>query len=132
MAIRVTGLREVIVEFGAAESRALPEVTGVVSKGALNVKKDWQKAWKAARSGGRGRTHIPALYAAVNYDVYTVPGAVRAEIGPDLGRRQGWLGHELEFGSPTNAPHPGGQPALDAEAPRFEAAMVELTRKLLP
>lgn len=130
MTIRVTGLRELEVELSRAAERALPEVAAVVGKGALNVKKDWSARWKS-EFGGKG-AHAGRLPYDINYDVLTVPGGVRAEIGVDKGKKQGPLGNIAEFGSPTSAPHPGGVPALEAEAPRFEAAMVALTERLLP
>lgn len=127
--VRVTGLRELEVELTVASKKALKETGDVLGRGALNIKKDWQQRWKDLQHKG---SHIPRLPYAIGYDVFTVPGAVRAEIGPDLYKKQGWLGHEIEFGSPTSAPHPGGGPAADAEEPRFEAAMLALTKRLLP
>lgn len=127
--VRVTGLRELEVELSAAAVKVLPETMKVFGQGALNIKKDWQKTWRALRHKG---SHIKGLPNAISYDVFPLPGAVRAEIGPDLYRRQGWIGHEIEFGSPTSAPHPGGAPAADAEEPRLEAAMLALTVKLMP
>lgn len=123
--VRVVGLDRVIVEFELAAAQTITGVEAVVGKGASNVKRDWQRAWK-------GFKHLPALAYSVNYDVFTTPGHIQAEIGPDLNRNQGPLGGVAEFGTPTSAPHPGGAPALDAEAPRFEAAMALLVDRLLP
>jgi hypothetical protein len=109
MEVSVTGLNELIAGLDRAHSKALPETEQVVAKGALNVKQDW----------------------AVTYDLFHLPGSIRAEVGPDKGRRQGALGNLLEFGSAHNAPRPGGLPALSAEAPRMEKALAELAEKLL-
>lgn len=130
MTIRVTGLRELEVEMTRAAERMLPEVTAVVSKGALNVKKDWSARWKTEFS--HKAAHAGRLPYDINYDVAPRPGGVSAEIGVDKSKKQGALGNIAEFGSPTSAPHPGGVPALEAEAPRFEAAMLAVTEKLLP
>jgi len=54
-----------------------------------------------------------------------------AEIGPDKLRRQGPLGNLLEYGSVHNAPHPHMIPAAEAEQPRFEQAMEDLSARLL-
>lgn len=124
--MRVTGLNEFVVELDVATSRMLPEVAAVVGKGCLNIKKDWANSWAALAK------HLPMLPRSISYDVTTLPGRVLGEVGPDLNRRQGPLGGVAEFGTPTSAPHPGGAPALDAEAPKFEAAMLALTVKLLP
>lgn len=121
---QVSGLRE----FAAAASRAVPVTSALmlaaVTKGAVNIKKDWAARWS-------GMGHAPALPAAVSYDITYGLGGVKAEIGPDKGRRQGALGNLLEFGSVHNAPRPGGMPALDAEAPRFEQALAEAAGKVL-
>lgn len=101
-------------------SRKTPAAAvAVVSKGALNVKNDWRKAWS-------GIGHAPALPNAVTYDTKVTLRSVEAEIGPDKGRRQGALGNIIEFGTSKNAPNPGGGPALEREASRFEAAAVAL------
>lgn len=121
----VTGLTEFIVELDKATSRALPEATAVVVKGALNIKRDWARRWS-------GLKHAPMVGRAVSYDVTTTIGAISAEIGPDKAKRQGALGNLIEYGSVNNPPIPGGSPALDAEAPKFERAMLDLSRKLLP
>jgi hypothetical protein len=123
--VRIVGLDKVIVEFELAAAQTIAGVEAVVGKGANNIKKDWASRW-------RGMKHVPALPRSINYDVFTTPGHIQAEIGPDLNRPQGPLGGFIEFGSDTSAPHPGGAPALDAELPRFEAAMIALTERLLP
>lgn len=126
-ATRVTGLREFEVELSTAASRTLPEVAKVVGQGANNIKKDWRRRWS-------GMPHIARLPYTIGYDVFTLPGSVKAEIGPDhsKNRLQGPLANIIEFGSPTSAPIPGGQPALDTESPKFETALAALTVRLLP
>lgn len=121
--VTYTGLDELVVALETAQKMLDPGVRAVVEKGALNVKKDWQARWS-------GLGHAPALAAAVTYDVTYGFGGIRAQVGPDKGRRQGALGNLLEFGSVNNAPRPGGLPALAAEAPRFEKALADLAEKL--
>lgn len=124
MEIRVEGLDELIAALDKA-GKTLPEaVRGVVQKGALNIKRDWQERWS-------GLKHAPALASAVTYDTKVAAAGASAEIGPDKGRRQGALGNLLEFGSVHNGPRPGGLPALEAEAPRFEKALGDLAEKAL-
>lgn len=123
--MKVTGLNEFVVELDVATSRMLPEVAAVVGKGCGNIKKDWKQTWS-------GFKHLKGLPWTISYDVFYWPGKVIGEVGPMIGRGQGSLGGVAEFGTPTSAPHPGGAPALDAEAPKFEAALLALTAKLLP
>lgn len=121
----VKGIDELVADLNRAQSRALPEAEAVVKKGADNIKKDWAQRWS-------GMAHAPALPKAITYDLYHLPGSIRAQVGPDKDKRQGALGNLIEFGSKKNAPRPGGLPALDAEAPRIEKALGDLTEKLLP
>ena len=123
--VRVVGLDKIVLEFELASVEVIPGAEAVVGRGCLNVKRDWQARWK-------GFKHLGALPYSISYDVTTTPGHISGEVGPDLNKKQGPLGGIAEFGSPTSAPHPGGAPALDAEAPRFEAAMLALTERLLP
>lgn len=122
--VYVEGVDRLVADLDKAISTAIPEITAVLSKGALNIKKDWQGRWK-------GLKHAPATPYSIGYDIAVTPGAITATIGPDKNKRQGALGNLLEFGSLNNAPRPGGSPALDAEAPKFEAALDALMEKLL-
>jgi hypothetical protein len=121
----VTGVDKIVAEFAMAEQRTLPEVMAVVSRGAVQIKKDWAQRWG-------GLKHAPALPRSIGYDLFATPLRVGADIGPDKNKPQGALGNLVEFGSLNNSPRPGGSPALDAEAPKFIAAMEALTKKLLP
>lgn len=122
--VHIDGALELAAAWDAAEARADDELKPVVSKGALNVKKATQATWA-------GHRHAPALAAAVSYDDPRVEGeAIVTEIGPDKDRRQGALGNIYEYGTPNNAPRPALNPALDAEAPKFEAAAGDAAEKL--
>lgn len=124
--MKVTGLNEFVLELDAATSRMIPETTAVVKKGCLNIKNDWRGRWG-------GIKHAKALPYSISYDVAVLPGRIVGDVGPeDVAKKQGFLGGIIEFGGIHNAPRPGGAPALDAEAPKFEAALLALTVKLLP
>lgn len=97
------------------------EIKGVVSKGALNVKRDWQQR-------ATGIEHAPHYPRSIGYDLRMF----RAEIGPEnTAKNQGFLGPILEFGGAHNAPRNDGGQALDAEGPRFERAIHDLAGKSL-
>ncbi|WP_346536948.1 hypothetical protein [Micromonospora sp. DPT] len=106
-------------------SKAPKEVTQVVARGALNVKKDAQ-----ARAKRIGR-HVRRYPYSIGYDLHQGLRGPVAEIGPEVGRGQGSLGGVLENGSPTSPPHPHMLPAGQAEAPRFAKALEDLAVKLL-
>ncbi len=104
------------------EARA--EAKKVVAKGALNIKND-------ARKRISGHPHLPYYPQAIGYDIEAIPDGWLAEIGPAKERRQGPLGHLLEYGGPNNAPMPHLGPALDAEAPKFARNLEEAVAKVL-
>lgn len=124
MDVEAHGLVELLGDLARAQTRSVAEFAAVVNKGAVNVKREWRQRWS-------GIGHAPALPAAVTYDVSYGLGRIEAEIGPDKDRRQGALGNVIEFGTVNNAPIPGGLPALDAEAPRFERALGDIGGRML-
>lgn len=128
LTVSIFGDAALVAELEAAALDALPLSKAIVSKGALNIKKDWQQRWQ-------GIAHARALPSSITYDTRAGRGGgwIEAEIGPVEGPdRQGFLGPIIEFGGIHNAPNPGGLPALEAELPRFEAAINAASRTLLP
>lgn len=111
-------------DLGKAGAAGVDEATKVVKKGAHNIKTD-----SARRI--TGLAHAPAYPAAITYDVTFGWGTITAEIGPDKGRRQGALGNILEYGTVKNPPHPHLGPALDAEEPKYLAAIEDAAVKAL-
>jgi hypothetical protein len=119
MSIDVSELLRVASSLAANTASLEAEARAVVSRGALNIKRDWQA--NATATAGR---HARLYPRSISYDVTSGAGFIEAEIGPDKGKAQGPLGNLLEFGSVHNAPHNDGGRALAAEEPRF-AAQVE-------
>ena len=127
MDIIVTGLTELQAALAHAEADVGKETRQVVSRGALQVKKEWQQRWSRI-------AHAPHIPRSINYDLTTTGDGTSADIGPDraLGPElQGFLGSILEYGGIHSGPNPGGLPAIDAEEPRFERAMGDLGESLL-
>lgn len=110
------------LDLGAAPERALAGVGQVVAKGALNIKNDWRRS-------ASGLAHAPAYPFSITYDEDVTAEGASAEIGPDKDKKQGPLGNLIEFGSSKNPPHLDGQKALDAEEPRFIAALEALAEE---
>lgn len=126
MGIDLTGLDALTTAIEGSRAVIEREGRAVVSKGALNVKNDWRS--NAASSAGR---HARLYPSSIGYDIAQSPGVVEAVIGPDKARPQGALGNLLEFGSVHNPPHNDGGRALDAEEPRFAAAVEALADQFL-
>ncbi|MEV6344131.1 hypothetical protein [Actinoplanes sp. NPDC051851] len=103
---------------------AIGEVEQVVAKGSLNIKNG------AKERIGRG-PYLPRYSAAIGYDMWSTPTAVRSEIGPDKDKAQGPLGNILEYGSPGRAPRPHLGPAADEEEPRLERALEDAVVKAI-
>jgi hypothetical protein len=104
-------------------ARSIPRVRRdarqVVTRGAVNVKRDWRGNARAT-----GRKHARLYPQSIGFDVAGYgPDIWAATIGPDKGGPQGALGNLLEYGSVHNPPHNDGGRALDAELPRFMAQM---------
>lgn len=109
----------------AVAFKAPGEVAAIVAKGAVNIKQDWRAAWS-------GHPHIRHLPRAIDYDMICTPVSASAEIGPRQDSIQGPLAPFIEDGAAGRAaPIPGGRPAADREAPKFEAALAALTTRLL-
>ena len=108
---------------GTADSRLPRAVRAVVSKGALNVKKDAQ----ANVSGHPSWRH---LSSTINYETSGNAYFSEAKVGyDDVG--QGELAGIYEFGSSRHAPHPTLLPALASEAPAFEKALGDVAAKII-
>lgn len=97
-----------------------------VKAGAFRVKQGWQANLRRRMSTP---SHIPHLPPAVSYDVHLLtPSHSTAEIGYDRDKggkagEQAKVGHIIEFGRAGQAPGNDGGKALDAEEPRFIAAL---------
>lgn len=124
MSIDLSELERLANDLELAAIRAQTVVAPVVTKGALNVKKDWRA--NATVSAG---SHAKRYPYSIGYDIED--GGLTAVIGPDKNKTQGALGNLLEFGSAHNPPHNDGGAALAAEAPRLEANVLKAVRKLL-
>lgn len=117
-------IRELVVDLRHAGATVLDEAEKVVSKGALNIKREWRARWD-------GYPHIKHLPNAISYDTDRTATSVSAEVGPVRGELQAGLAPYIEAGTINNAPIPGMMPAADAEEPRFVKAIADLGEKLL-
>lgn len=92
--------------------RCEDDLSKVVERGALNVKRGAQER---VRAGSRGR-YLPHYPKAIGYDML---GKLEAEVGPDASKLQGGMGRGVEFGSVHTGPLAHMLPAADEEEPRF-------------
>jgi hypothetical protein len=108
-------LERLLTDLNDASVKIGPAVRAVVSKGALNVRRDAKNAFEDQRVGN----YLPLYGSSITYDLDTVGHVTTAVIGPESGKPQGSFGGVVEYGSPTSPAMPHLNPALDAEEPRF-------------
>lgn len=120
----MTQVSRLAVDLGTASFAATGKAIAVTQKGAMNVKTEAQRL---APSG----PHTPAYAASISFDMHYGLGSVRAEIGPDKGRRQGALGNIFEYGTGDTPPKPHLGPALEAEADNYERYMGDIVDGVL-
>ena len=133
MAVRITGLDELIRDLEAIPEKAPPKFRKVMSKGALNIKMEWRRRW-LPRIGG-GAQNLPHIVRGIGYDTHERRSGTyfEAEIGVAATNPQAPLAHFAEFGTPfpPTPPHPGGLPALEEEEPRYVQAVADVAVELL-
>lgn len=119
MGADISGLEGLVVQLRALPEQLARATRPVLVRGAVNIKNEW-RANAAVSAGAHGR-----LYPlSIGFDEPTDgAGYVEAVIGPNKAARQGALGNLIEFGSVHNPPHNDGGRALEAEDPRFVAAV---------
>lgn len=122
MTIDASEVRELEKVMAAAAGVAAKDAKAIVARGALNIKRDAQKAVT-------GLAHAPAYPRSISYETRDVQTGPYALIGPDKEKRQGALGNILEFGTVKNPPHPHMAPAAERELPKFVKALEDAAAK---
>lgn len=99
-----------------APRRAAPLIRKAVEVTARNIKDDWAE--------GASRTGLERYAKSVDYDIIDSAEGVRAEIGPNHGKRQGKFGFvEDANGDVRSAPQHAGRDALEANQDDFDAGL---------
>lgn len=138
----MSDLESLAADLASSPERVMREVKQVVSKGALNIKKQLISEAQGSQSFGR-------VAATINYDLNVDGNSAEAEIGPDKdvatpwgsrrGNRPGSDGSAASLagiayfggsrGGGGTLPDPIG--ALEAEGPNFIAALERLDGVIL-
>lgn len=110
-------------KLASAGSASKGQLAAVVSKGALNIKQDLQAELRG--SGNAGFRHVAST---VSYDLED--GGMTAVVGPT--KPSGALANIAYFGSwKGGGTREDPRVALEAEVPRFQAALLALVDGLL-
>ena len=117
-------LRRLAFDLDAAAEVAPEESRKNVARGCFNIRTD-------ARQRRSGSKSFPWLASAITYETGETPTGAWGEVGPDIERPQGNLGHIPEHGALRTPPEPYMAPAADTELPKFERAMEGLAVKAI-
>lgn len=127
MGVRVEGMDDWLATLDELPEKAKKAFNGVMLHAGLNIKDDWTARWRAMP-----HEHIPHLVKLINSENPTNDGfKFSVVVGVLEGRLQARLASIIEYGSLTSAPHPGGLPALEAEAPRMAEYAAKVAQDLL-
>jgi hypothetical protein len=107
-------------DLGAVPALAVKAVFAAVDASGDALAEEW--AGNVRETGG---THLPWLPDAITSSrlVGTGFGDVAAEVGPEVGKKQGALGKGDEYGSVNTPAHMNGHRAADVIDPRFERSL---------
>ena len=128
MGTTARGMDAWIRDLATLPERAAEEFPKVLSRGGLNIKKDWRARWRALSAPRRG--HIRPLIAAVGYDTHQRAGTWSAHVGVKAGSKQAFLASIITYGTLTSGPHDAGLAAMDSEDPKFVRAVAEVAQGL--
>ena len=116
MGVTVSGMHDWLADLDTLPDRAPKAFLPIMKRAGGNMKDDWSARWTAMP-----HSHIPHLIPvqAFSYDTSQKGNTYSVEVGVRGERKQARLASFIEYGTLTSRPHPGGMPALEAEAPRM-------------
>ena len=115
-------LRQFAIAVGRIADGAYDEVDAVMTRGAVNVKKEMNT--DVSRS-----PHFHGMAGSVTYDHENSRNVIRRVVGPDKGRRGGALGNVYYFGTSRGGGSGDIDKPLRSEEPRLLSAMHALVDK---
>ena len=115
-------LRRFAIAVGHIADGAYEDVDAVVSKGALNVKREMIADVSSS-------VHFKGMAGSITYDQQNTRGSIRREVGPDKGRRGGSLGNIYYFGTSRGGGSGDIYKPIRSEEPRLLSAMHALVDK---
>lgn len=120
-------LRAFAADLGKIPPKALPDTDAVLKKGAQNIKDDLIAGVKTSRHfSGKKK---PSLEAGISYDSMYGIGHAKYEIGPEVGRAGGSLGHIYYEGTSRGGGHGDLEGPLARETPNLERELKKVLDK---
>lgn len=122
-------LERLVADLQKAQTAVGPAMRGIVSRGALNIKRVGAQLFTEKRVGG----YLPHYARSISYDLTSDSYGAEAVIGPESDKPQGGMGAGVEYGNPAHhtPPIPHMNPALDNEEPKFLNAVGDVAEGLL-
>lgn len=118
LGIDVSDVLIAAAEIGAKGAAAESALEPVMAKAALNIKTGMQDAFNRS-------PHFRQIARTVSYDrIGLLTGTLGYEVGPTVGGAGSLAGIAVEGGARGGGGTVDIQPAMDAEAPRLEAALM--------
>lgn len=125
MGFHMGEVRKLAADLLVSDERVKSAARAAIKRGAVNIKRDSRSRIISAV----GQAHAKHYAAAITFDLENQ--GLTAEIGPQIGRPQAFLGKILEYGTATSGAHPHMVPALEAEKPKLERGILEAVEKAL-
>lgn len=116
------------VDMGRTPVVTAAAARAVVQKGSLNIKNQMISEATSVLGSGSAR-YFPQ---SITYETRELATSATGIIGPDKARVQGALGNLLYFGTSRDAPVLNLLGPLEAEEPRFIAALLAAAEKAMP
>lgn len=125
MGFNMDEVRELASDMAMSLTPVKQGVQAAVKRGAVNVKNDAKRDIVSQV----GRNHAKHYAGAITFDLMN--GGMAAEIGPETGHKQAFLGKILEFGTATSPAHPHLVPAVEREQEKLVAGILVAVEKAL-
>lgn len=116
---------ELVRDLTGVPEEANKRIKQAVEVTARSIKDDWQQGAEA--------TGLESYARSVDYEMKYPGGAIEAEIGPNLSKRQGRFGFvEDANGGVASAPQHAGRNAMDANEPDLDRGLeIAITNALI-
>jgi hypothetical protein len=110
-------------------AKSVPVVRAAMLVAGEAVAKSWRNN---VISGGGSESSIPHYPDAIEAELAFSIGSVTVDVGPSKSKKQGPLGHLIEFGTETSPPHLHGLRAVTANEGKVEQLLDRGLNPLFP
>lgn len=120
---------ELAGDMSQAGAKAVPALRETMAQAGSAFADQWRDNSRQNFSDDGHAKHYPD---SIDSDLVFDLGGVSVDVGPNRAKKQGFLGHILEFGGERSPAYMDGLRALDAMEPRVERQVDAMIGHLLP